>query len=297
MNTQDIQLSHIFTRKDARAVDDAAMRRLADSIAEIGIINPLRVRPARRNVDGVEADAYEVTAGAHRLRAARKVGLTVAPCIVVDDDDLHAELAMIDENLMRAELGAADRAAQIARRKAIYEELHPETTHGAIGNGREKIRQVGDSTSDRFTADTAKATGKSERSIQREAERGEKVTEQALMLVRGTELDTGSYLDRLKKVDADKQIETVQRALKGIAEREANERACSDAKRSQARIDADVKQRAARMIAEIIVENIHADALDGLRANLAATTNKHILTELANLLGASIMDRRYEAAE
>jgi hypothetical protein len=35
------------------------------------------------------------------------------------------------------------------------EALHPETRNGAVGNGREKSRQVGDSTSDRFTADTA----------------------------------------------------------------------------------------------------------------------------------------------
>lgn len=38
-----------------------------------------------------------MTAGAHRLRAARKIGLETVPCVVVDDDDLHAELAMIDE--------------------------------------------------------------------------------------------------------------------------------------------------------------------------------------------------------
>jgi len=51
-----------------------------------------------------------------------------------------------------------------SRRKEAYEALHPETAHGAIGNGREKSRQVGDSTSDRFTADTATKTGESERS-------------------------------------------------------------------------------------------------------------------------------------
>ena len=45
-----------------------------------------------------------------------------------------------------------------ARRKEIYEELHPETVHGAVGNGREKSRQIGDSTStDRFTKATLMA--------------------------------------------------------------------------------------------------------------------------------------------
>ncbi len=90
---------------------------------------------------------------------------------------------MIDENLRRAELSPADRAAQTARRKAIYEELHPETRHG----GDRASRQVGDLVeTERFTAETAAATGRAERSIQRDAERGEKVSEEALNLVRGT---------------------------------------------------------------------------------------------------------------
>jgi hypothetical protein len=63
----------------------------------------------------------------------------------------------------------------------------------------------------RFTADTASATGKSERAIQRDAERGEKVCEAALNMVRGTALDTGAYLDKLKRVAPDEQVETVQR--------------------------------------------------------------------------------------
>jgi hypothetical protein len=57
----------------------------------------------------------------------------------------------------------AERAYQTARRKAIYVELHPETKQGNPGVSR----QVGDTReraeSDRFTANTAKATGKSER--------------------------------------------------------------------------------------------------------------------------------------
>ncbi len=99
---------------------------------------------------------------------------------------LHAELAMIDENLQRAELTPAERASYTARRKAIYETLHPETVLGAaLKRGVESpYRQVGE-TADRFTASTAEATGKSERTIQRDAERGEKISERALAMVKG----------------------------------------------------------------------------------------------------------------
>lgn len=53
---------------------------------------------------------------------------------------------------------------------------------------------------DRFTADTAAKTGQSERSIQRDAERGEKVIPEVIDMITGTKLDTGTYLDKLKKL-------------------------------------------------------------------------------------------------
>jgi hypothetical protein len=53
-----------------------------------------------------------------------------------------------------------EKAYFIAIRKDAYERLHPETKNGAIGNGREKLRQIGEATStepaERFTAATAK---------------------------------------------------------------------------------------------------------------------------------------------
>lgn len=70
-------------------------------------------------------------------------------------------------------VAAAERALFTRRRKEIYEALHPETKNGAAGNGREKVRQLGEATpADRFTADTARSTGQSERAIQRDAARG-----------------------------------------------------------------------------------------------------------------------------
>jgi hypothetical protein len=160
-------------------------------------------------------------AGNHRFLAVQELGEADILAIEVDKiDDLRAEMAMIDENLVRAELTASEWAAQTARRKAIYQELHPETKNGATGNGREKLRQVGEATSynenievDRFTADTAAKTGQSERAVQRAAERGEKVIPEALALIRGTKFDTGVYLDKLKRVPQDKQIDKVKADL------------------------------------------------------------------------------------
>lgn len=97
-------------------------------------------------------------------------------------------IAECDENLCRAELSPADRAIFTARRKALYEALHPETRQHVAG-GHAKHETASDNLS--FAASTAVATGKDERTIQRDAERGEKVSPEAMDLVRGTKLDTG----------------------------------------------------------------------------------------------------------
>lgn len=131
----------------------------------------------RRKPKAGQPQAFCVTPS----RAARRLGLDIVPCVVVDDD-LRAELAMIDDNLCRAELIPADWASQTARRKAIYIELHPETAHG----GDRRSDQVANLSTRSFADETAEATGKDARTIRRDAERGEKVTEAALNLVRGT---------------------------------------------------------------------------------------------------------------
>lgn len=199
-----IPLDKLHRRPDARPRADEAVAALADSIDQAGLINPIRVR--QRSY----ADGYEVVAGSHRLQAVDALGWHEVPCIVVDEDDLHAELAMIDENLCRAELTPADRARQTARRKAIYLELHPETAQHVAGG---KARQETASDNLSFAAATAEVTGRDQRTVQRDAERGEKVIDEVLDMIRGTKLDTGIYLDKLKRLPAEQQVAQVKRDL------------------------------------------------------------------------------------
>lgn len=203
---QAIPIEQIRHRQDARHRSDEALAALAESMEQVGQISPIRVR-------SIGSDLYEVVAGSHRLQAADLLGWTEIAAVVALDDDLHAELASIDENLVRAELSVVDRARQTARRKAIYMLLHPETAPGTPGVSRQ-VGDIGERTeAERFTANTAKATGHSERSVQRDAERGEKISDEALDVLRGTALDTGTYLDKLKRVPAEQQFETARQDL------------------------------------------------------------------------------------
>lgn len=212
-----IKLSLIVFRDDARAIDAGNVEKLAESMGEIGLVNPVYVRP--------RGDGYEVCAGHHRVEAARKLGWDDIAAIIGGSDDLEAELVMIDENLCRAELSPVDRAHYTERRKVIYLERHPETGHG--GERDQASRQLGDLPSDtenvlRFTKETAKKTGRSERAVQRDAERGEKIAADVLRKIKGTHLDNGVYLDALKKLGHDEQRKKIEHDLN--TERKRRER-------------------------------------------------------------------------
>ncbi|WP_410706266.1 ParB N-terminal domain-containing protein [Bradyrhizobium sp. BWC-3-1] len=72
-----------------------------------------------------------LVAGRHRLKACKRLKLKSVQCRVVnaDDDEVRAwaTLTEIDENLIRPDPTPAQRAKLIAKRKAAYEAVHPET--------------------------------------------------------------------------------------------------------------------------------------------------------------------------
>lgn len=203
-NLVNIAVEDISYRRDARHRSDEALCALAESIDVVGLINPIRVRRVN--------DEYEVVAGAHRFQACQLLGWHEMPCIIVDDDDLHAELAMLDENLCRAELSPADRAKQTARRKVIYLEIHPETAEHVAG-GVAKNAAADFAAAPSFTKATAAVTGAAERTVRLDAERGEKVIDEVLGMIRGTKLDTGAYLDKIKRLPPNEQYLAAKRDL------------------------------------------------------------------------------------
>jgi ParB family chromosome partitioning protein len=194
-----------------RAACPEQVAALADSIALCGLISPITVYARDVIRAGIAVPGYGLVAGLHRLEAVESLGLVDIDAHVVGLDDLHRQLAECDENLCSAKLSKADLAIFTARRKMIYEAINPETRHGAIGNGRAKSCQVGDSTPTRFTADTATRTGRSERDVARDAARGERITREALEAVRGTDADKGVVLDALARMPQSEQAAEARR--------------------------------------------------------------------------------------
>ncbi|MET0147540.1 MAG: ParB/RepB/Spo0J family partition protein [Acidimicrobiales bacterium] len=84
--------------------DDAGIASLADSIEQVGVLQPILVRP---DGDG----AYQLIAGERRWRAAQQAGLTVIPAIVREVRDVSALEHAVIENLHRQDLNALEEAA------------------------------------------------------------------------------------------------------------------------------------------------------------------------------------------
>jgi ParB/RepB/Spo0J family partition protein len=208
----DLQLCH--PAECARSLDPNAIEALAASITECGLRSPITVRRCPKG--------FEVVAGMHRVHAFRRLQRATIPAFVVDADDIDAELMLIDENLCRNDLSVAERSAAQARRKHLYLLKHPETAHG----GDRKLnssRQLGDLKNndqpvERYTQKAATATNTSERSVQREVQRGEKLGADVLAKVARTSLDKSDELDavaKLGEIAPDRQADLIDRAKAG----------------------------------------------------------------------------------
>ena len=82
--------------------DHDALRELADSIRQHGILQPLTVRRV--------GTVYELIAGERRLRAAQLAALSDVPCIIMNMDDKESGMAAMVENLQRQDLDFIEEA-------------------------------------------------------------------------------------------------------------------------------------------------------------------------------------------
>lgn len=99
-----IDALHPFINHPFKVLDDEAMTRTVESIAQYGVLAPLIARP---RPDG---DGYEIISGHRRQYAAKLAGLDALPVIVRDMDDDAATILMVDSNLQREHISPSERA-------------------------------------------------------------------------------------------------------------------------------------------------------------------------------------------
>lgn len=99
---------------DRTTFDEAALRELADSIGEHGMIQPITVRLLD------DTELYQIIAGERRFRAARLLGWQSVPCLIIDADDEKASALMLAENVARKDLDPIDEARAYQSRIDLF---------------------------------------------------------------------------------------------------------------------------------------------------------------------------------
>lgn len=190
---QEIQISDIEIPGGRKLRTDVGA--LADSISQVGLLNPITVRATQIYEEAQHArDGYRLVAGLHRLEAMKSLGHETIRAHIIDfaDDefaDLKVDLAEIDENLVRVDIPLIDQSERLENRKRIYEVLHPETSVGGDRKSLEfKEKNQSAIIAGCFTKDTAEKTGMSERSIQELTQISKKIGHDLKTEIRDTPL-------------------------------------------------------------------------------------------------------------
>lgn len=177
-----------------RAVSPDYVALIRESIAANGLREPISVTAA--DAEGF----HRLIAGAHRLQAALELGLATIPAIPFTGTEMEAQLAEIEENLIRRELSEMDRATFLARHKTLWDALHPETR----GGDQRKKQKSQPGTFDehrltsRFTVDVARKLGWSKSVVYRALARHDALSPAIRARIADTWLaDNGSALDAL----------------------------------------------------------------------------------------------------
>lgn len=206
-SARQIAINQVRVPTGRRAVGD--LRELVASVQEIGLLHPI-----------VVTEDLRLIAGLHRLRACEHLGWTRIPATVLSAKRAKIELAELDENLARTELTVLERAEQLARRKELYEALHPETRRGVAGGRASGAARRGKRTTDTLSLVrlVAKQGHVSTRTIERHIQIARAIPDELRDRLRGTWVaDDQRSLLQLARLPGREQAAVVGRLVRGSA--------------------------------------------------------------------------------
>ena len=204
-----VPISEITVNPGRREAAPGDVKELADSILEVGLINPIMVD-----------QTHTLIAGLHRLEAMKLLGRAEIECTVSDLDGLQVELAEIDENFVRKDLSDDEFRELLLRRKEIYESLHPETKatyDGGVFRGNQHQNVVGENfsaTTKSFVQDTADKLGVSPRTVELQIQTAKNLTPEAKKIIKGAKVTKSDAL-KLSRLAPERQTEAASRLVSG----------------------------------------------------------------------------------
>lgn len=205
-----IPISEIKVNPGRREVDPEDVKELADSIRDLGLLHPIIVDKK-----------YTLIAGLHRLEAVKLLGWTEIECTISSLEGLKAELAEIDENVVRSDLAAVEFGELLLRRKEIYETLHPEVKATYNGGGfkgnqhkgtnRSVVTEDSSVTTKSFVQDTAEKLGVTPRTVEKQIQTAKNLTPEVKTMIRETDAKIGKEAAlKLSRLEPEQQKEAVE---------------------------------------------------------------------------------------
>lgn len=128
LKISDIEPNRDQPRKD---FNEEALRELADSIAEHGVLQPLLVRP-------IAGGGYQLVAGERRWRASRMAGLSEVPVVIREMTDSEMTQIALIENLQREDLNSVEEALGYKSLMDTYNLTQDEVAK-AVGKSRPAV--------------------------------------------------------------------------------------------------------------------------------------------------------------
>ena len=231
----NLQINQITINSNRRLLGEVT--ELAKSIDSLGLMNPISV-----------TKDFVLIAGLHRLEACKSLGWQEIPVTVFDYDQITAQLAEIDENLIRNELSALERGEQLAKRKDLYEAKFP---HTKKGGDKQSVSAKGKLSADSalsfpsFVKDTSFKTKQAQRTIHESVQIAKRISEPVRNIIRETPIaDNKSELLMLSRLDPSAQTHVAEKVESGKAE------TVTDAMRQIAKEIPEGFKSAAQVVAE-----------------------------------------------
>lgn len=207
-----LKIAEIKVGDSRREIDEANVANLMKSIREVGLINSITVTRGNKLI-----------AGAHRLEACKRLGWAEIECNVAELDGLKAELAEIDENLIRHNLNHIDEGEQLLRKKEIYEMLYPETkatNQGGAFRGNQHTKEVTEpnsaTTTRSFVDDSAEKMQMTPRAIRKKIQVARDLSPEVKTIVKQHGISEKNSLKLARIKEPEKQKEAAEKLAAGI---------------------------------------------------------------------------------
>ena len=194
-----IGIEEIKVQQRKRKLDNCKVQELAESFANIGQLQPITV--AKYN------GMYRLVAGLHRLEAAKQIGWRTIEAMLFEGDEIQAELAEVDENLMRNDLTVLEQGEHLARRQELLG-----YSHGGDRKSDEYQEEI--ISARKSQSEIAAEIGLTDRSARNRMQVARNILPEVKELIRDTPIaDSTTQLLELARMKPDQQIKVTRQAV------------------------------------------------------------------------------------